>query len=527
MNFVDRVISTFAPQAGLKRELARLRLETLSAARQRINNRYDGATSGHRAGGWNVVGSDANAEVMQGAARLRNAARDLVRNNAYAKRGVSAIVGNTVGQGIIPTAVVTDKKAKKPLEEVLREHFDTPACHVQGQTNLYGIQALALKAAVTDGESLVRIRLRDSRAKLPLPFQLEVLEADFLNTMVDGTLENKNRAVQGIEYDLSGRPIAYHLFKEHPGGRGFAVKWESERVPAELICHVYDIERPGMARGASWFAPVILRMRDFHSYNEAQLIRQKIAACFAAFVTKSAPDMNAAPDANGQTPGGNYLEQLEPGIIETLMPGDTVSFASPPAVTDLKDYASVTLHEIAAGLNVSHEVLSGDYSQVNFTSGRMGWIEFNRSCLGWREHMIAPQLLSKIGEVFLQYARINRAARGDAKLKWTAPRREVISPRDEIPFAIEAIKAGLISRSEWILEHGRDPEEVDEEISEDNKRAQSLGLTLSSNAGLELAMKQAANENREDAEGGDKSGEDGDKPEEDDEGQDKRPAQLN
>src|SRR5690606_24019512 len=43
-----------------------------------------------------------------------------------------------------------------------------------------------------------------------------------------------------------------------------------------------------------------------------------------------------------------------------------------------------------------------------------------------------------------------------------------------------AIRAGLTSRTQKILETGEDPEQVDQEIAEDNARADRLGLVLDS-----------------------------------------------
>jgi capsid protein len=47
---------------------------------------------------------------------------------------------------------------------------------------------------------------------------------------------------------------------------------------------------------------------------------------------------------------------------------------------------------------------------------------------------------------------------------------------------VKAIRAGLQSRSSTILGRGDDPEQVDAEIAEDDKRAEGYGLVLESNA---------------------------------------------
>jgi len=470
---LDRMIAAVSPQRALARQMARTKLAALSRARMA----YDGASTSHRAGGWRPVHSDANAETRVGGARLRDNAREMVRNNPYAARAKNIITSNVVGTGIIPTITSQNKRTKTRLEELLREHFDTTACDASGMTDLYGLQSLAMATIVESGEVLIRKRLRRAGDNLPLPFQLQVIEPDYLDTFHDGPLPNGNIRIQGVEFDANGRRVAYWLFNEHPG-TSYPAAIQSSRVEADLVLHVYRVDRPGMARGVSWFAPVVLRMRDFNDYVDAQLMRQKIAACFAAFVTSDNPESTSTEESDAGYP----LQAFEPGIIERLRPGEQVEFGTPPPVTDFDAFSRVTLREIAAGLGVSYEALTGDLTSVNFSSGRMGWLEFQRSIDSWRNHMLVPQMLHRIGAWFMEGAGVLGAVNGAAQVVWTPPKREMISPRDEIPFTVDAIRAGLITRSEVLRRAGYDPEIVDAELAADNARADQLKLILDSDA---------------------------------------------
>lgn len=42
--------------------------------------------------------------------------------------------------------------------------------------------------------------------------------------------------------------------------------------------------------------------------------------------------------------------------------------------------------------------LSGDLSQINYLSGRMGWIEFQRSIDAWRWRMFIPQFCARVAD---------------------------------------------------------------------------------------------------------------------------------
>ena len=95
----------------------------------------------------------------------------------------------------------------------------------------------------------MRRRVRRSSDGLPVPLQLQILEADFLDTSKSGP-SGASRMVQGIEFDGLGRRQAYWLHGEHPGD-AFASRFgsiESRAVPASEIAHIYEKQR-AQARG--------------------------------------------------------------------------------------------------------------------------------------------------------------------------------------------------------------------------------------------------------------------------------------
>ena len=90
-------------------------------------------------------------------------------------------------------------------------------------------------------------------------------------------------------------------------------------------------------------------------------------------------------------------KNMEPGSVYNLPPGKEITFGNPPAVgLEYEPYAAVTLRSIATGYGVTYESLTQDYSKVNFSSGRMGWIEFHRNVEQWRWNMLIPNLCEKV-----------------------------------------------------------------------------------------------------------------------------------
>ena len=389
-NWIDTTLSFLSPTLGARRARARHLEKIYKDAGARS---YEGATTSRRTDGWRSPSTSANAENQNAIRSLRDRSRDLVRNNPYATRAISGIETNTVGTGIIAKISQINGKAKNDLVSAWKQWAETLECDADGLLDFYGLQSLAMRTIAESGEVLIRRRRRLASDGLTVPIQLQILEPDFIDSIKTMSLDNGGKIIQGVEFDALGRRVAYWLYPSHPGDTGITglnLSFRSNRIPAEDILHLFRIDRAGQVRGISWAAPIILRLRDFDDYEDAQLVRQKIAACFAAFVG----DIEAPTDAiqNANTLG----DKIEPGAIENLPPGKSISFPNPPQVTGYGEFASITLHAVATGYGVPYELLTQDFSQVNFSSARMAWLEFNRNINKWRWQLVVPRMCNPV-----------------------------------------------------------------------------------------------------------------------------------
>jgi lambda family phage portal protein len=207
------------------------------------------------------------------------------------------------------------------------------------------------------------------------------------------------------------------------------------------------------------------------------LIKQKVSACFSAFIHDievPADDMDAEKELE--------IERLEPGVIEYLPPGKDIKFATPPMppTGTYEAFVNNVLHSVAAGVGVSYEALTGNLEEVNFSSARMGWLEFGRNIDSWRKHMLIPQFCDKVMLWFLEAAEAMGVSTEGVTNTWTPPRRELIDPTKEIPAKIKAIRAGIETLSDVIRQNGGDPTTQFQEIKKDNDILDRLGLVLDS-----------------------------------------------
>lgn len=477
MTRLDRWLLQVAPQRALARVRARALAETL------LTRHYEGGQRGYRSDHWQRSASDANAANATALHTLRNVAHDLVRNNPWARRGKQIVSNHAVGWGIQATPVRAGRRARKQAAEAWRRWFESKQCDVAGQLNGYGLQRLAIDTVVESGEVLVRRYYTPGRRDLALPLQLQILEPDYLDTSRDGMRTTAGHQIlQGVEFDPRGRRVAYYLFPEHPGSSHHLTSRTlsaSQRVPASDVVHLYSIDRPGQVRGPSWYAPVIVKFKDYDEYEDALLFKQKIAACLTAFVT----DADGAGVVMGPRVAGSAIttETLSPGMIIDLPVGKDVTMVSPPAVPD-GAFDTRILRAAAVGLGVTYEDLTGDYSGVNFSSARMARLSHWANVYDWQWNMIVPRLCDPIWGWAMEAAEIAGVIAERPEATWTPAPMPVIEPDREARADILRVRSGQATFSQVLRERGIDPETHWHEYAADMARLDADAIVLDSDA---------------------------------------------
>jgi lambda family phage portal protein len=467
-SFLDRAIGAIAPGWAENRARARFRLARVERARAE----YDGATKGRRAEGWRRRGTDANSEIGRAQKILRDTARDMVRNNGYAARAVSVLTANTIGAGVT-FQVKRDGKVDAKLQAIAKKHLESTDIDADGRHDIYGLQQLAFRAMVEGGAGLVRFRQRRLSDGFTLPFQLQVLEPDYLDDRKHGAITGGGSYIYGVQFNAIGARTAYWLFSDHPGS-SIGTTIGSKPTPARDVIHLFRADRPGQQHGVSWFAPVILRARDFADFEDAELVRQKIAACHVGVVTGE-DDLEIAAASEGQAPD---VETMEPGMVWHARDGRNITFNSPPQTNSYAAYTKVSLKAIAVGLNVSAHSLTGDLSDLNYSSGRLGWLDDQRQVDSWQWQTFIPQFCAGVGSWLLRvFDQIGEDVTG-VTVDWMPPRRAMINPSEEVKANRDAIRSGQRSWTQVVRENGDDPEQVAEEMAQDNARFDKLGLIL-------------------------------------------------
>lgn len=503
-NILERTIATISPSWAFERRRATALLEVQEISRQfeakyqtqvkELERMYSGASYGPLTENWHSNYNSARAEVSFDIKQLRNRMRDLVRNDGYAFAAINSLASNIIGKGIRPSFSAISEQGKTVKKKIQRPFLDwcgSKECDYVNELNFYGLQQLIIKGTAESGECLI-VRRYTGRGK-NTKLALQVLEVDFIvdwltNSSLGKGFPEGTYCLNGVYYDKNARVYGYEVYEEHPGDslkvRGYAHNF----ISADDAVLIYNADRPGQTRGTPWGASVMLEHKLLNNYELAQSHRQTIAASYAAFVKTMNPAEFGAPGPNKFTHSSevNYRnmdgERIKPGSIQYLLPGEDVTLATPPPVDGYDEYIKSRLKKMARGWRLSYEVLSGDLSEVNFSSGRMGWLEMMRFIESVQSLIMIPKLCDVVFTWWIETEQLKGNFSFDisehVRCDWTPPRREMIDPVKETKAMIDQMQAGLLAWADAVRQMGGDPDLQMDLIAETNDKLDKLKLVF-------------------------------------------------
>lgn len=445
---VDGLVAAFSPRLAAERYAARASIANLRRA-------YDGAEKGGRTEGWKSGNKAADSEIAGAGAMLRDRMRDLVRNDALAAKAIQVLVSNIVGTGIRPRAASADPALNKAADAVFKRW--SARCDADGHTDFHGLCALAVREMVEGGEVFALRIARRPREGLAIPMQIELKEADHLDSTKQDNRADGGRTVQGIEYDGQGRRRGYWLYPDHPGdlnpilGRSL----QSVRIGADRVAHLFERQRV-QNRGVPWGVPAMRALRDLGDWQRAELVRKKTEACMVGIVFGADEDQQSiAPIV--EDADGNRIEQFEPGLIAYARGGKDIKFNQPSSAAGVYEWNRVHQHIISAGFRVPYEYLTGDLSQVNFASSRVGLNEFRRMIEAVQWQIVIPMFCEPIWRWAMETAATAGAIPSpDVPVEWAPPRFESVNPLQDVTADIMEVRAGFATLQQMISKRGYD-----------------------------------------------------------------------
>lgn len=446
----------------------------------RIRN-YAGADISRLTAGWIAPSTDANAELRRSVRVLRDRSRVAERDDDYMRRFLGLVENNVLGACGIGVQLKArkpngqpDKIANDAIEMAWDKWGKKKNCCVNRQHTWRALCRLVLRAVKRDGGVFLR---RFKGFANDFGYALQPIEIDHLDLDYVATLTNGNTVDSGIELNSFNEPVAYYLWRQHPGANRPNIRNNKrDRIPADEILHIFMPDRIAQIIGAPASSSALFRLKMLSGYEEAELVAAREAACKGYAIKQPAPDSYSGAAEDSQ---GRQLDPVEPGMGLLLQPGEEYVPISPDhPTTAYPDFSKSIKRGIASGLGVSYNSLANDLEGVNYSSMRHGLFEEREEWKAVQQWFI-EEVCEPIFEEWLSwslgfgYIKAGGGTLGIAyfdyynQVEWKPRRWAWIDPVKDVEADTKAIAARLKSRRQVISEDGGDMDEIDADFASD------------------------------------------------------------
>lgn len=434
---------------------------------------YQGARVSRLTADWVTSGTSADSEIKSSFKALRNRARQLCRDNDYARQALRSIQNNVIGHGIRHQSQVRmqrggrlDESINGQIHEAWEKWMHKSRCDVSGLLGFHDMERLLCRSLAESGEVFVRM-IRQPFGGSRVPFALQVLEADYL---IDDDIPQAaagNTVRMGIEVDSYLRPQAYHFYANHPGDTYAGnprTNGRRVRVPADEVIHLFLPERPGQTRGVTWFASALMRLHMLQGYEEAEVVRARASSALMGFI--SSPEGELIGD---EVYEGERVSEFSPGVFKYLAPGESVTVPDLNAPDgQLEPFTRSMLRAVAAGVGVSFESISKNFSESNYSSSRLSLLE-ERDTYKVLQRFFIENFHQIVYENWLEMAVLSGVLNLPAyetnpdryrASRWIPRSWEWVDPQKEVNAYKDAVRCGFKTLGQVISEQGGDLDDV-------------------------------------------------------------------
>jgi len=200
---------------------------------------------------------------------------------------------------------------------------------------------------------------------------------------------NDDRLYHGMELDGNGEIIAVHVEEGHTGPFGYRTRQSWMRIPwvakdgTPNVIHRVGWRMPGMIRGISMFAPLLLLLKQLAGTTEAHVVAKRAQACTPVIYYVEDPEAAAKAARSSAIIGANT--QFNPMQVYYAKIGQEVVFPQMNYQgTDFDAFFKICSRILCATWQVPVEVVLAQMGEASLSSARAGLDQFDRTAQTWQ-----------------------------------------------------------------------------------------------------------------------------------------------
>lgn len=474
--------------------------------------------------------------------------RDAVLNDGYASGAVAIHKDNIVGNQFrlnarpdLEALGIDDEEWAVNFQRIVEARFNSFGESTKNWFDAQGVNdfTMLIRQAVgmfiIHGEVLGVIEWINEKRR---PFATAVQVINPRRLCNPNGLSDDDRISSGIERDGYGRAIAYHVLKAHPYDFKQPVKSTTwARIEAETswgrpqVIHVIEQLLSDQTRGISELVSVLKQMRMTRRFQDVELQQAVLQASYAATIESDLPNHIIA-EVMGASPNAPSFEDAAISMLSSIahhkpsrelqLDGTRIPVLHPNTKLNLQQlgqpsgvgstYEQSLLRHIAAGLGISYEQFSRDYTNTNYSSARASMNETYKFMQA-RKKIVADKTASiiyrawleeqiQLGHIPLPKGKNRNWIYSDPSImdalsccSWIGAARGQIDEMKETQASILRVNFGLSTMELEAAKLGLDWREMLKQRKREQNFVKELGLTLSDGAEKQVVNKKPSDNN--------------------------------
>ncbi|AEE26306.1 phage portal protein [Francisella hispaniensis] len=421
-----------------------------------------------------ISGSNIDDIIESQYMSLVSRARSAYANNDYVKGFISQACINVIGNNGIKIQVKTAKEElNKLVEAKFKKWCKRGNCEVTGIQSFIDIQLMTVKSLLRDGEFFIIKNIIKNQLKL------QVIEPTRIDVTYKATLSNNIKVINGIEVDQYGKAIAFYYVTDDN---------QRKRIPAENIIHGFIQEYVSQKRGISAAATALIRLGLLGEFETAAIDHARQSAKILGFVSKPASDFEpmgtSFDEEEEKATSVDIGEGARLSIVEDGLTMQKIDSQFPSSeYGNFKD-AILRAISLSLGYGVNFINMGNNLEKVNYSSARQGLLAERDS---WKllQRLIIDTLIEPVFTAWFEVEYLSGRLGVMTELQYEdildkvrfQPRSWAwIDPLKDAKGITENINNLTMSLSDAIIEAGRDPDDVFEQIARDNQKLADLNI---------------------------------------------------
>ncbi len=455
LNLVDRVVTFFSPEAGMRRMAARHTLHEF---------------------GYNNVPErrgDSGGQVKNAAGESYMNHRDRIQAMWDARdAAMYTWIGGVLGRVVLYVCGELEAKSNTGDDEIDALHDEyfhnwcgdeededgTFSCDLSGRHRYLKLVQIALLSMFVDGDSGFVFRrqpLDDETSETATGAPcLQFVEGDRIGSPIEA--QQLESYIGGFTIDPeTGRILSVRVFRKTRMG----MYVEPREIEPVNFMHVWDPERGDHYRGRTILLRVLNECRDIREWVEAEKIAGKTQSQFAGLIgTKNPYSQSGAGAWEGKTKEGTPTQQAQWGKLLRMLEGETFSLIAPPSRPSggFMAFVQMVIRMIASSLQLSYGFV-WDLATLGGVAQRVE-VRADERRIMYFQRMLVDRLLRRTRKVVLAYGvamgeipahpRMNRC-------NWHFGERIITDAGYEVQNDLNLLNAGLVAADDVASKYSR------------------------------------------------------------------------